>query len=118
MNTHEARLGRWIVVYCMMQLLSKIAVDIQGLRYTLGIGYHLSADTDGTPPWDASRFPTTIRPAGPEYAWAALSARAAGIQPRSFGTAQKRASKARFEVVHLPDGRVMLKDSDGHVVFR
>jgi len=118
MDTHEGRLGRWIVIYCMMQLLSKVAVDIQGLRYGRSVEYHLSADIDGTPPWNTSDFPTTMHPAGPEYAWAALFARATGMPQRVSGTAKKRTGKARFEVIHLPDGRVMLKDSDGHVVFR
>lgn len=118
LDTHEGRLGRWIIIYCMMQLLSKVAVDIQGLRHGLGVEYHLSADTDGIPPWNTSDFPTNMRPAGPEYAWAALFARATATPRRASGTAKKRASKARFEVVHLPDGRVMLKDSEGHVVFR
>lgn len=118
MNTHEGRLGRWITIYCMMQLLSKGAVDIQGLRYTSGVEYHLSADTDGTPPWDTNDFPTTMRPAGPEYSWAALFARANGMPQATSGTAQKKSTKARFKVVHLPDGRVMLEDPGGHVVFR
>ena len=118
MNTHEGRLGRWIIIYCMMQLLSKVAVDIQGLRYTSGVEYHLSADTDGTPPWDPSDFPTTMRPAGTEYSWAALFARANGMPHGVSGTVQKKSTKARFKVVHLPDGRVMLEDPDGHVVFR
>ncbi|KAI4757787.1 hypothetical protein E4T52_10166 [Aureobasidium sp. EXF-3400] len=118
MNTHEGRLGRWIIIYCIMQLLSKVAVDIQGLRYTSGVEYHLSADTDGTPPWDPSDFPTTMRPAGTEYSWAALFARANGTPHSVSGTVQKKSTKARFKVVHLPDGRVMLEDPDGHVVFR
>lgn len=119
MDTHQGRLGRWIIIYCMMQLLCKVAVDIQGLRYGQNVEYHLSADLDGTPPWNTSDFPTTMHPAGPEFAWAALFARATGTPPRASGSAQKkRTGKARFEVVHLPDGRVMLKDPDGHVVFR
>ncbi|KAI4721461.1 hypothetical protein E4T48_02325 [Aureobasidium sp. EXF-10727] len=117
MDTHEGRLGRWIIVYCMMQLLSRVAVDIQGLRYTLGVEYHLNADLDGTPPWNIHDFPETMRSAGPQYAWAALFARAA-MPPPTSGTSQRKTTKARFEVVHLADGRVMLKDPDGHVVFR
>ncbi|CAD0100924.1 unnamed protein product [Aureobasidium mustum] len=102
-----------------MQLLSRVAVDIQGLRYTLGVEYHLNADLDGTPPWNIDDFPTTMRPAGPQYAWAALSARArATMPPRTPGSAQKKTTKARLKVVHLADGRVMLQDSDGHVIFR
>jgi hypothetical protein len=118
MDTHEGRLGRWIIIYCMMQLLSKVAIDTQGLRYTLDVEYFLNGDLDGTPPWNTNDFPTTMRPAGPEHAWAALFARATGEPPHVPGTAQKRATKARFKVVNLPDGRVMLKDPDGHVVFR
>ncbi|KAG9763328.1 hypothetical protein KCU73_g1480, partial [Aureobasidium melanogenum] len=117
MNTHEGRLGRWIIIYCTMQLLSRVAVDIQGLRYTLGVEYHLNADLDGTPPWNIDDFPATMRPAGPQYAWAALFARAS-MPPRTSGSAQKKSTKARLKVVHLADGRVMLQDSDGHVIFR
>ncbi|KAK6003225.1 hypothetical protein QM012_001070 [Aureobasidium pullulans] len=117
MDTHEGRLGRWIIVYCMMQLLSRVAVDIQGLHYTVGVEYHLNADLDGTPPWNIDDFPATMRPAGPQYAWATLFARA--IMPtRTSGNAQKQKTKARLQVVHLADGRVMLQDSDGHVIFR
>lgn len=117
MDTHEGRFGRWIIVYCMMQLLSRIAVDIQGLRYTIGVEYHLNADLDGTPPWDTNDFPVDMRPAGPQYAWAALFARAT-MPSRISGSAQKKTTKARLKVVHLADGRVMLQDSDGHVIFR
>jgi hypothetical protein len=118
MDTHEGRLGRWIIIYCTMQLLSKVTVDIRGLRYTSGVEYSLDADLDGTPPWNTSDFPTNMRPAGPEYAWAALFVRATGMRPQTSGSTQKKTRKAKFEVVHLPDGRVMLKDPDGHVVFR
>lgn len=158
MNTHDGRLGRWLVVHCMMQLLSRLAVDIQGLRHRVGVEYFLHADLDGTPPWDPDKFPGAIRPAGPQYSWAALLAMAARQQrgnafanvaqyggggeegPRAIsqnvpvgvsrstphGTAhespqntqQVPKKKGRFQVVHLPDGRVMLKDADGHVIFR
>lgn len=117
MDTHEGRLGRWIIVYCMMQLLSRVTIDVQGLRYTLGVEYHLNADLDGTPPWNTDDFPVDMRPAGPQYAWAALFARAT-VPSRISGSTQNRTTKARLKVVHLADGRVMLQDSDGHVIFR
>ncbi|KAI5201407.1 hypothetical protein E4T39_05230, partial [Aureobasidium subglaciale] len=117
-DTHEGRLGRWIVVYCMMQVLSKVSIDIQGLRYTQGVEYFLNADIDGTPPWCPNELPETIRAAATQYGWAALHARAAKKSPRGSNSVQKMNSKAKFKVVHLADGRVMLKDPDGHVVFR
>jgi len=102
----------------MMQLLSKVAVDTQGLRYSLGVEYFLNADLDGTPPWNPDEFPVTMRPASPQYSWAALFAKANNLPRRVSGDPPKKESKARFKVVHLPDGRVMLKDADGHVIFR
>ncbi|THZ82371.1 hypothetical protein D6C84_05810 [Aureobasidium pullulans] len=118
MDTHDGRLGRWIVVYCMMQLLSKVAVDIQGLRHSRGVEYFLNADLDGTPPWNPDDFPVTMRPVSAYYSWAALFAKANGPPRRVSRNSAKKGSKAKFNVEYLPDGRVMLKDADGHVVFR
>ncbi|KAI5254046.1 hypothetical protein E4T42_02599 [Aureobasidium subglaciale] len=117
-DTHEGRLGRWIVVYCMMQVLSRVSVDIQGLRYTQGVEYFLNANINGTPPWSPNKLPETIRAAAPQYGWAALYARSTEKLPQRLNSAQKKDIKAKFEVVHLADGRVMLKDPDGHIVFR
>lgn len=118
MDTHDGRLGRWIVVYCMMQLLSKVAVDIQGLRHSRGVEYFLNADLDGTPPWNPDDFPVTMRPVSAYYSWAALFAKANRPPRRVSKNSAKKDSKAKFIVEYLPDGRVMLKDADGHVVFR
>ncbi|KEQ98445.1 hypothetical protein AUEXF2481DRAFT_487066 [Aureobasidium subglaciale EXF-2481] len=117
-DTHEGRLGRWIVVYCMMQVLSRVSVDIQGLRYTQGVEYFLNANINGTPPWSPNKLPETIRAAAPQYGWAALYARSTEKLPQRLNSAQKKDTKAKFEVMHLADGRVMLKDPDGHIVFR
>lgn len=140
LDTHDGRLGRWIVIYCMMQLLSKVAVDIQGLRYRPGVEYFLHANLDGTPPWRPNDFPGTMRPATSRYSWAALSAKstdqldmtarsnvsreadaAAGAvyNADSLSRARRMAKKRRFEVVQLPDGRHMLVDpDDGNIVFK
>ncbi|KAI5272988.1 hypothetical protein E4T47_03745 [Aureobasidium subglaciale] len=104
-DTHEGRLGRWIVVYCMMQVLSRVAVDIQGLRYTQGMEYFLNADINGTPPWS------------PIWLGCALC-EIHGKVVAKMSSAQKKDTKAKFKVVHLADGRVMLKDPDGQIVFR
>jgi hypothetical protein len=118
-DTHDGRLGRWIIIYCMMQLLSRVAVEIQGLRYSQGVEYFLNADLDGTPPWSRAEFPSSMRPADARFAWAALFARAAETPQASVSaSAQRRVPKPRFKVVHLADGRVMLEDNEGNVIFR
>ena len=140
LDTHDGRIGRWIVIYCMMQLLSKVAVDIQGLRYRPGVEYFLHANLDGTPPWSPTDFPGTMHPATTRYSWAALSAKSteqldttAGLDvaretdatagavysTASLSRARRMAKKRRFEVVQLPDGRHMLVDpDDGNIVFK
>ncbi|ORY19845.1 hypothetical protein BCR34DRAFT_595291 [Clohesyomyces aquaticus] len=47
----EARLGRWVLLYGILQVLSKLSVDIQGLKYTDGVRYFLCTDLKRCPDW-------------------------------------------------------------------
>ncbi|KAF1982548.1 hypothetical protein K402DRAFT_424477 [Aulographum hederae CBS 113979] len=51
MNPQSARLGRWILLYGVLQILSTVSVDMTGLKYTKGCRYFLSCSLDGCPPW-------------------------------------------------------------------
>lgn len=48
----EARKGRWLMVYCVLQTLA--GVDVQGeggTRWREGVEYWLGVRLRGTPPW-------------------------------------------------------------------
>lgn len=47
----EARLGRWILVYGILQVLSTISVDVQGVKHTDGVKYLLCTDLKRCPEW-------------------------------------------------------------------
>ncbi|QDS68784.1 hypothetical protein FKW77_005697 [Venturia effusa] len=47
----EARLGRWILLYGILQVLSTISVDTGGLKYKDKIRYFVSPSLVGCPPW-------------------------------------------------------------------
>ncbi|PSS15272.1 hypothetical protein M430DRAFT_84639, partial [Amorphotheca resinae ATCC 22711] len=47
----EARRGRWILIYGILQTLATISVDTPDLRYTKEVSYHLNPRLKGTPPW-------------------------------------------------------------------
>ncbi|KAH4352362.1 hypothetical protein HBH98_020050 [Parastagonospora nodorum] len=47
----EARLGRWILLYGILQVLSTISVDVQGLKHTDGVKYLLCTDLKRCPEW-------------------------------------------------------------------
>ena len=47
----EARRGRWILIYGILQTLASISVDTPDLRYTENVSYHLNPRLRGTPPW-------------------------------------------------------------------
>lgn len=51
MTPREARLGRWILLYGILQVLSTISVDVQGLKHTDGVRYLLCADLKRCPEW-------------------------------------------------------------------
>ncbi|KAF2643017.1 hypothetical protein P280DRAFT_515457 [Massarina eburnea CBS 473.64] len=47
----EARLGRWILLYGILQCLSTLSVDVQSLRHTDGVRYFLNTDLKRLPEW-------------------------------------------------------------------
>ena len=46
-----ARKGRWMLLYGVLQQLSKISVDTPDLYFTGDVGYFLNPRLKGTPPW-------------------------------------------------------------------
>ncbi|EMD65609.1 hypothetical protein COCSADRAFT_307714 [Bipolaris sorokiniana ND90Pr] len=51
MSPREARLGRWVLLYGILQVLSTLSVDVQGLKYTDGVRYFLNTDLKRLPEW-------------------------------------------------------------------
>ena len=51
MSPREARLGRWVLLYGILQVLSTLSVDVQGLRHTEGVRYFLNTDLKRMPEW-------------------------------------------------------------------
>jgi hypothetical protein len=47
----EARLGRWVLLYGVLQVLSKLSVDVQSLKHTDGVRYFLCTDLKRCPEW-------------------------------------------------------------------
>ncbi|KAF2856632.1 hypothetical protein T440DRAFT_549986 [Plenodomus tracheiphilus IPT5] len=47
----EARLGRWVLLYGILQVLSTLSVDVQGLKHTDGVRYFLCTDLKRIPEW-------------------------------------------------------------------
>ncbi|KAF2109298.1 hypothetical protein BDV96DRAFT_652145 [Lophiotrema nucula] len=50
-SPRQARLGRWVLLYGVLQVLSKLSVDIQGLKWTEGVRYFLCTDLKRCPDW-------------------------------------------------------------------
>ncbi|KAI4160128.1 MAG: hypothetical protein LQ342_005985 [Letrouitia transgressa] len=68
----DARRGRWMLIYCVLQTLTKVASDTPGIGYTEGVEYFLNPSLKGTPPWRLSAEPV-YEEAKPEstYCWQA-----------------------------------------------
>ncbi|PSN63131.1 hypothetical protein BS50DRAFT_458075, partial [Corynespora cassiicola Philippines] len=47
----EARLGRWLLIYSALQVLSTLSVDVQSLKYTDNVRYFLCTDLRRCPDW-------------------------------------------------------------------
>ncbi|MCJ1318068.1 hypothetical protein MMC15_003395 [Xylographa vitiligo] len=53
----EARRGRWLLIYGVLQVLATIAVDSPNLRYSENVNYHLSPQMKGVVPWAEAGSP-------------------------------------------------------------
>ena len=47
----EARRGRWLLIYAVLQVLATVAVDSPNLRHAENVHYHLSPQMKGVVPW-------------------------------------------------------------------
>ncbi len=50
-DTFEARRGRWVLIYGMLQVLATVSVDSPNIRYKDNAQYHLSPQMKGVVPW-------------------------------------------------------------------
>ena len=53
----EARRGRWLLIYGVLQVLATIAVDSPNMRYSENVNYHLSPQMKGVVPWAEAGSP-------------------------------------------------------------
>lgn len=51
MSAPEARLGRWVLLYGILQVLSTVSVSTAGLKHADKVRYHTGPSLEGCPPW-------------------------------------------------------------------
>lgn len=64
----EARLGRWVLLYGILQVLSSLSVDIQSLKHTDGVRYFLCTDLKRCPEW-VTNGQTELLEASQQRSW-------------------------------------------------
>lgn len=60
----EARRGRWIFIYCVLQCLPMTVVDAVGCQYSDGVEYFLCENVKGSLPWERSQSSRASRLSG------------------------------------------------------
>jgi len=53
-SLQDTRLGRWILLYGILECLSSISVQVSGLKYNDKVTYFINSSLDGIPPWRSS----------------------------------------------------------------
>ncbi|KAG8533137.1 uncharacterized protein KY384_001920 [Bacidia gigantensis] len=62
LDPFEARRGRWVLIYGILQILATISVDSPNLRYRDGAQYHLCPQMKGVVPWAERGAPPEEEP--------------------------------------------------------
>lgn len=60
----EARRGRWVFIYCVLQSLPMTTVDAVGCQYSDGVEYFLCENVKGSLPWERSQSAKASRLSG------------------------------------------------------
>ena len=53
-DPREARRERWIIIYCILQTLAGLSVDVPNLSFKGDVSYFLNTRLQGLPPWSPS----------------------------------------------------------------
>jgi hypothetical protein len=64
----EARLGRWVLLYGILQVLSTLSVDVRALKHTEGVRYFLCTDLKRLPEWVTNKQ-TEYLEASQHHSW-------------------------------------------------
>lgn len=56
LDPREARKGRWMLIYGILQVLATISVDTPHLYFRNNVSYFLNPRLKGTPPWDLAKY--------------------------------------------------------------
>ena len=51
-DPREARRERWIIIYCVLQTLANLSVDVPNLSFKGDVTYFLNCKLQGLPPWN------------------------------------------------------------------
>ncbi|MCJ1350499.1 MAG: hypothetical protein MMC33_000480 [Icmadophila ericetorum] len=51
LDPFEARRGRWLLIYGILQVLATVAADSPNIRYVEGVQYHVGPQMKGAVPW-------------------------------------------------------------------
>lgn len=100
-DPREARRERWIIIYCVLQMLAGISVDVPNLSFNGDVTYFLNTRLQGLPPWcptdkifiDASREQSHCWKTG--RAWAGDHSERWGSQNESSSYASEGTSQSR-----------------------
>ena len=50
-DPREGRRERWVIIYCILQTLAKVSVDVPYLSFKQDVDYFLNTRLEGLPPW-------------------------------------------------------------------
>lgn len=101
LDPFEARRGRWVLIYGILQVLATVSVDSPHLRYVEGAQYHLSPQMKGVVPWaERGSPPEDEAEHKRSHCW---------VVPGTWGASGPRARTGAHQPIiwgHYGDGRI------------
>ena len=100
----QARKGRWVLLYGILQVLATVSVDTPGLRFTEKVPYFLNPQLRGTPPWRGKKDVPAETTHEHSYCWTV---------PSTWEEAGRSSTLANISEEVVTDGNSLLANESG-----
>ena len=119
----EARRERWIIIYCVLQTLAGVSVDVPDLNFTSGVSYFLNARLQGLPLWsqtdniyvDASRDQSHCWTTARTWFGDHLERWTLQSESSSYGTSENNSQSWPLSPEFLPDTYTFFDSNRGTI---
>lgn len=111
-DPREARRERWIIIYCVLQTVAGISVDVPNLSFKGNVSYFLNARLHDLPPWSPTEKTFMDASREQSHCWTTANTWAEGHHNSWLSSKSPKSSSSDARSEHTYDSRPLSPESE------